>query len=39
MPTGRSELLRVADKGHWLQLEAVEPIVTALDRWLNEFEL
>jgi pimeloyl-ACP methyl ester carboxylesterase len=39
MPTGRAELLRVPDKGHWLQLEAAEPVVTALDRWLKTFEL
>ena len=31
MPAGRAELLRVPDKGHWLQLEAVEPVVAALD--------
>ena len=39
MPTGRAELLRVPDKGHWLQLEAVEPIVAALDGWMEKFEL
>ena len=39
MPAGRAELLRVPDKGHWLQLEAVDPIVGALDAWLNKFEL
>ena len=39
MPAGRAELLRVPDKGHWLQLEAVDPIVAALDAWLNKFEL
>ena len=39
MPAGRAELLRVPDKGHWLQLEAVEPVVAALDAWLAEFEL
>jgi len=39
MPTGRAELLRIPDKGHWLQLEAVEPVVAALDSWLNEFDL
>jgi pimeloyl-ACP methyl ester carboxylesterase len=39
LPPGRAELLRVPDKGHWLQLEAVEPVVAALDSWLNEFEL
>ncbi len=39
MPGGRAELLRVPDKGHWLQLEAVEPIVAALDAWLAKFEL
>jgi pimeloyl-ACP methyl ester carboxylesterase len=39
MTTGRAELLRVPDKGHWLQLEAVEPVVAALDQWLNEFDL
>ena len=39
MPTGRAEILRVPDKGHWLQLEAVEPVVAALDAWLDKFEL
>ncbi len=39
MPGGRAELLRVPDKGHWLQLEAVEPIVAELDAWLAKFEL
>ena len=39
MPTGRAKLLRVPDKGHWLQLEAVEPVVAALDAWLAEFEI
>jgi pimeloyl-ACP methyl ester carboxylesterase len=39
MPTGRSELLRIPDKGHWLQLEAVEPVVIALDEWLAKFEI
>jgi len=39
MPAGRATLLRVPEKGHWLQLEAVEPVVTALDQWLNEFDL
>jgi pimeloyl-ACP methyl ester carboxylesterase len=39
MPAGRAELLRIPDKGHWLQLEAVEPVVSALDGWLDKFEL
>lgn len=39
MPAGRAELLRVPGKGHWLQLEAVEPVVAALDDWLRKFEL
>ena len=39
MPAGRAKLLRVPDKGHWLQLEAVEPVVAALDAWLAEFEI
>jgi pimeloyl-ACP methyl ester carboxylesterase len=39
MPSGRAELLRIPDKGHWLQLEAVEPMVAALDAWLGKFEL
>jgi pimeloyl-ACP methyl ester carboxylesterase len=39
MPAGRAELLRVPGKGHWLQLEAVEPVVAALDAWLGKFEL
>jgi pimeloyl-ACP methyl ester carboxylesterase len=39
MPSGRAELLRVPDKGHWLQLEAVEPVVAALDAWLGKFGL
>jgi len=39
MPTGRAELLRVPDAGHWLQLEAVEAVVAALDAWLGKFEL
>jgi 3-oxoadipate enol-lactonase len=39
LPTGRAALLRVPDKGHWLQLEAVEAIVATLDAWLDEFEL
>jgi len=39
VPAGRAELLRVPDKGHWLQLEAVEPIVAALDAWLGKFAL
>lgn len=39
MPAGRAELLRVPEKGHWLQLQAVEPVVAALDAWLAKFEL
>jgi pimeloyl-ACP methyl ester carboxylesterase len=39
MPAGRAELLRIPDKGHWLQLEAVEPVISALDGWLDKFEL
>ncbi len=39
MPTGRAFLLRVPDRGHWLQLEAVEAVTTALDGWLGKFEL
>ena len=39
MPAGRAELLRVPDKGHWLQLEAVEAVVAALDAWLDKFDL
>jgi pimeloyl-ACP methyl ester carboxylesterase len=39
MSEGRGELLRVPDKGHWLQLEAVDEVVAALDRWLDKFEL
>jgi pimeloyl-ACP methyl ester carboxylesterase len=39
LPTGRAELLRIPEKGHWLQLEAVEPVVSALDAWLGKFEL
>ena len=39
MPAGRAELLRVPDKGHWLQLEAVDEIISSLDQWLEKFEL
>jgi pimeloyl-ACP methyl ester carboxylesterase len=39
LPPGRSTLLRVPDKGHWLQLEAVDPVVAALDSWLERTEL
>ncbi|MHC4342672.1 MAG: alpha/beta fold hydrolase, partial [Planctomycetota bacterium] len=39
MPAGRARLVRVPEKGHWLQLEAVDAVVTALDAWLDEFEL
>jgi pimeloyl-ACP methyl ester carboxylesterase len=39
MPSGRAELLRVPEKGHWLQLEAVDEVVAALDGWLTQFEL
>jgi 3-oxoadipate enol-lactonase len=39
MPAGRALLLRVPEKGHWLQLEAVDPVVAALDGWLDRFEL
>lgn len=39
MPMGRAELLRVPDKGHWLQLEAVNEVVSAIDQWLEKFEL
>ncbi|MBW2387545.1 MAG: alpha/beta hydrolase [Deltaproteobacteria bacterium] len=39
MPAGRAELLRVPEKGHWLQLEAVDEVVAALDGWLSKFEL
>ncbi|MBW2385880.1 MAG: alpha/beta hydrolase [Deltaproteobacteria bacterium] len=39
MPPGRTELVRVPDKGHWLQIEAVDEIVAALDAWLAKFEL
>jgi pimeloyl-ACP methyl ester carboxylesterase len=36
---GRAELLRVPEKGHWLQLEAVDSLVSALDAWLEKHEL
>lgn len=39
MPSGRAILLRVPDKGHWLQLEATRPLIGALDDWLRDFEL
>jgi 3-oxoadipate enol-lactonase len=39
MPAGRAELLRVPEKGHWLQLEAVDGVVSSLDGWLAKFEL
>jgi 3-oxoadipate enol-lactonase len=39
MPAGRAELLRIPEKGHWLQLEAVGPVVDALDEWLAKFDL
>ena len=39
MPKGRAELLRVPNKGHWLQLEAVDDVVAAIDPWLKKFEL
>ena len=39
MPAGQARLLRVPEKGHWLQLEAVEAVVPALDAWLDEFGL
>jgi 3-oxoadipate enol-lactonase len=39
MPAGRAELLRIPEKGHWLQLEAVESLVAALDDWLVKFEI
>ncbi|MCP5042389.1 MAG: alpha/beta hydrolase [bacterium] len=39
LPEGRAELLRVPEKGHWLQLEAVDEVVAALDAWRVEFEL
>jgi len=39
MPAGRAEILRIPDKGHWLQLEAVDDVVAALDGWLAKFEL
>ena len=39
MPAGRAELVRVPDKGHWLQLEAVDPLTASLDAWLAKFAL
>ncbi len=39
MPKGRADLLSVPEKGHWLQLEAVDEVVAALDRWLDKFNL
>lgn len=39
LPPGRAEILRVPDKGHWLQVEAVDPLVDMLDGWLARFEL
>lgn len=39
VPSGRAEILRVPGKGHWLQLEAVDPIVGLLDSWLARFDL
>jgi pimeloyl-ACP methyl ester carboxylesterase len=39
MPPGRAELLRVPEKGHWLQLEAADELMATLDGWLGKFEL
>ena len=39
MPNGRAELLRIPGRGHWLQLEAVDEIVTALDAWLERHRI
>ncbi len=39
LPPGRAEILRIPEKGHWLQLDAVEPLVGALDGWLGQFDL
>ena len=39
MPAGRARLLQIPEKGHWLQIEAVDEVVAALDSWLTECEL
>ena len=39
LPAGSAELLRLPEKGHWLQLEAVDDIVAALELWLAKHAL
>ncbi|MFP6579580.1 MAG: alpha/beta hydrolase [Myxococcota bacterium] len=39
LPAGSAELLSIADRGHWLHVEAVDEVVAALDRWLAKSEL
>ncbi len=39
MPMGRAELLRIPNRGHWLQLEAVNEIAIAIESWLKKFEV
>ena len=39
MPAGRAALLRVPEKGHWLQLEAVDEVLAAIDAWLGEYAI
>ena len=39
LPAGSAELLSIADRGHWLHVEAVAEVGAALDRWLAKREL
>jgi 3-oxoadipate enol-lactonase len=39
LPPQRTQLLRIPEAGHWLQIEAVDEVVGALDGWLEAFDL
>jgi pimeloyl-ACP methyl ester carboxylesterase len=38
LPDGRSELVSIPARGHWLHVEAVDEVVAALDGWLGKIE-
>jgi 3-oxoadipate enol-lactonase len=38
LPAGRADLVRIAERGHWLQLDSIDELVDALDPWLAKFE-
>jgi 3-oxoadipate enol-lactonase len=39
LPAGRSELVTIPERGHWLHVEAPDEVVAALDPWLAKNDL